>query len=123
MKLIFCPLFSSSSGNATYVATQKTQLLVDAGVSALAIGKALNNLSVCLDDISGVLVTHEHSDHISGIVTLSKRYGIPIYANEKTWMAMGKTAAQVPLDQMRVFETGRGVLYRRYCRTVLPDAA
>ena len=107
MKMIFCPLFSGSSGNAAYVATKTTQLLVDAGVSALSIGKALSNLSVSLDSIHGVLITHEHTDHIKGIVTLSKRYGIPIYANENTWLAMGKEAAQIPLDQIRVFETGR----------------
>ena len=107
MKMVFCPLFSGSGGNATYVATDKTQLLVDVGVSALAIGNALNGLSVLLRDIDGVLITHEHSDHVKGIVTLSKRYGIPIYANEKTWLAMGKTAEQMPVQLMRVFETGR----------------
>ncbi len=107
MKLVFCPLFSSSGGNATYVASADTQLLVDAGVSALAIGRALSDLSVSLKDIKGVLITHEHSDHIKGIATVARRYGVPIYANEKTWLAMEKVAAQVPTSLMRVFETGK----------------
>lgn len=107
MKLEFCPLFSSSSGNATYVASADTRLLVDAGMSARAIDRALSNLSVSLRDIDGVLITHEHTDHIKGIATMARRYGVPVYANENTWSAMEKYAAQIPLSLLRVFETGR----------------
>jgi phosphoribosyl 1,2-cyclic phosphodiesterase len=106
LKLLFCPLFSGSGGNATLVATQRTRLLIDAGMSALAIGRALDNLSVSLRDIDGVLITHEHTDHVKGIATLAKRYGIPVYANEKTWLAMSGIAAEVPGPLLRVFETG-----------------
>jgi phosphoribosyl 1,2-cyclic phosphodiesterase len=107
VKLLFCPLFSGSGGNAAYVATSHTRLLVDAGMSALAIGRALSGLGASLSDVDGVLVTHEHSDHVKGILTLARRYGLCVYANEKTWLAMSAIAAKVPSPQMRVFETGQ----------------
>jgi len=105
--LVFCPLFSGSGGNATFVSSGSTQLLVDAGVSALWLNRTLNKLSTSLSDICGVLITHEHTDHIKGIATIARRYGVPVYANEKTWLAMKKTAAEVPLSQARVFVTGQ----------------
>ncbi len=89
------------------MASTDTRLLVDAGMSARAIDRALCNLSVTLRDIDGVLITHEHTDHIKGIQTVARRYGVPIYANEKTWSAMKKTSAQIPLSLIRTFETGK----------------
>ncbi len=107
MKLVFCPLFSGSGGNSTFVASPNTQLLVDAGMSALSIGRALSGFSVALSQINGVLITHEHTDHVKGIATMARRYGVPVYANEKTWLAMKSIAAQVPASLIRVFENGR----------------
>lgn len=84
----FCNLFSGSSGNCTFVSSKSTKLLVDAGVSCAKISKALDELDVSLDEIDGILVTHEHVDHIKGLTTISKKYHIPIYASEKTWKMM-----------------------------------
>lgn len=84
----FCNLFSGSSGNSTFIETQTTRLLIDAGMSCQKISKALESLQVSLKEVDGILISHEHSDHIKGIETISKKYEIPIYATEKTWEAM-----------------------------------
>lgn len=80
----FCTLFSSSSGNSIYISDGRTNILVDAGVSASKIVNSLGELGVCPESIDAILVTHEHSDHVSGIGVLTRKYGIPVYANDST---------------------------------------
>ena len=72
-------LFSSSSGNCTYVKSGKTEILIDAGKSCLAIEKALTKLGTSLSNISNIFVTHEHSDHTVGLEIISKKYNIPVH--------------------------------------------
>ncbi|MCL2399980.1 MAG: MBL fold metallo-hydrolase [Defluviitaleaceae bacterium] len=81
--MIFCPIASGSSGNCVYVGTNTTHILVDAGLSGKRIEAALAQLGV--NKLSGILVTHEHSDHVSGVGVLSRRYKIPVYATPYTW--------------------------------------
>ena len=66
----FCSLFSSSSGNATYVGSGKTGILIDAGVSARRIRAALQSREIDPGTIRAIFVTHEHADHIKGIRVL-----------------------------------------------------
>lgn len=73
-------LASGSSGNCTLLQDGGISLLIDAGISARRITCALGELGVSVDDISGILITHEHSDHISGLATLIKHHNIPIFA-------------------------------------------
>ncbi len=82
-------LFSSSSGNCAYVEYGKDKLLVDAGASAKAINDALLSLGTSLSDIKGILVSHEHYDHVKGLQTISKKYRIPIYTSEKCMSYIG----------------------------------
>ncbi len=82
------PLFSGSSGNSYLIKSEKTQLLIDAGVSCKALSAALCECETGISDISCILVTHEHIDHIQGLETISKRYGIPIYINASSAQAM-----------------------------------
>ena len=84
----FCNLFSGSSGNSTYIETLTTKLLIDAGVSCQRISKALESLDRSAKEIDGILISHEHSDHIKGIEVIAKKYNVPIYATQKTWDAM-----------------------------------
>lgn len=84
----FCNLYSGSSGNATYVEYNDTKILVDAGVSCQKIVKGLANLGVSLEEINGILITHEHSDHVKGLTTICKKFDTPIYATPKTWNQM-----------------------------------
>lgn len=82
MKL--CSIASGSSGNCIYVGSSRTNLLVDAGVSAKKIEYGLSGIDILPDSIQGILVTHEHSDHISGLGILARKYHIPIYATYGT---------------------------------------
>ena len=86
MKL--CALSSGSSGNCIYVGSDNTHLLVDAGVSAKRIEQALGTIDLTAHEIEGILVTHEHSDHIKGLGIMARRYGIPIYSTKDTIQAI-----------------------------------
>ena len=80
----FCSLFSSSSGNATFLGSSKTGILIDAGVSAKRIKDALISREIDPRSISAIFVTHEHSDHIKGIRVLASSFNIPVYATAGT---------------------------------------
>lgn len=85
---------SGSTGNCTLVSDKNTCVLIDAGISMKRINAALDELGFCISDLSGILVTHEHSDHISGLTTLIKHYDIPIFAprtvaNHLRWSIAG----------------------------------
>lgn len=75
---------SGSSGNCVYVGSDTTHLLVDAGISCKRIEAGVNELDLSMKDIDGILITHEHSDHISGLGVISRKYGIPMYATPGT---------------------------------------
>ena len=83
-----CVLGSGSSGNSIFVEAGNCKLLIDAGFSGIRITRALKEIDIDPLEIEGILITHEHSDHIHGAGILSRRYGLPIYASEKTWEAM-----------------------------------
>ena len=93
--LKFCSLYSGSSGNSLFVETPTTKLLIDAGESSKKIENALNNLNIDASNIDGILVTHEHSDHIKGLGTFAKKFNIPVYANKETWDAMPEVAQRI----------------------------
>ena len=80
----FCSIASGSSGNCIYVGTEDTHLLVDAGISGKRIEQGLNELELSTKDMDGILVTHEHVDHVKGLGVLARKYGIPIYATAPT---------------------------------------
>ena len=88
MSLRFATLASSSSGNSTYIGTDSTNILVDAGLSGRKIEECLRELELTGEDIDAIFVTHEHIDHCDGIGVLSRRYNIPVYATEGTWENM-----------------------------------
>ena len=71
---------SGSSGNCTLVSTGSTHILIDAGISMRRIAANLARINLKPGDITGVLVTHEHKDHIGGIATMTKYHKIPLYA-------------------------------------------
>ncbi len=75
---------SGSSGNCICIGSDRTHILVDAGISGKRIEAGLNDMDLSARDLSAVLITHEHADHISGLGVLARRYGLPIYATPKT---------------------------------------
>lgn len=79
-----CSIASGSSGNCIYVGSEATHLLVDVGISGKKTEAGLNSLGLKPSDLDGILITHEHADHINGLGVLSRKYGIPIYATPGT---------------------------------------
>lgn len=75
---------SGSSGNCVFVGTDNTSLLVDVGISKKKIKEGLNSIGMDFKDIDGILITHEHIDHVKGLGIISRSYGIPIYATRDT---------------------------------------
>lgn len=101
-----CSLASGSSGNCIYVGTDQTSVLIDAGVSAKLAQSGLETIGRTLKDIDGILVTHEHSDHIRGIGVLARKLGVPIYGTKGTLDAVRGCASLGKID---------GGLYREIC--------
>lgn len=80
-----CSIASGSSGNCIYAGTDDSHILIDAGISGKRIENGLNEIGLKTEEIHGILVTHEHSDHIKGLGVIARRHGIPMYATEGTW--------------------------------------
>lgn len=91
----FCSLYSGSSGNCLFIETENTKLLIDAGVSLKKIEEGLDKVNVEPSSLNGILVTHEHSDHIKSLGSLSKKFDIPVFANQKTFDAMPKQVEKI----------------------------
>ena len=103
----FCSLYSGSTGNSLFVETPNTKILIDAGESAKKIVSALSNICVDTENIDAILVTHEHSDHVKGLGTLSKKYNIPVYANNGTWQAMPVQSSKIENSNKRLFNSNK----------------
>ena len=99
MTLRFSVLASGSTGNAFYIESNKTRLLIDAGLSGKQIDRLFNEVDLDPNQLDGILVTHEHSDHIKGLGIVARKYNLPIYANEKTWNAMEHQLGKLTTDQ------------------------
>lgn len=78
------PLFSSSKGNATFIGTPKGGVLIDAGVTYRRLCMGLARCELPLSAIQGVFITHDHSDHVRGLKTLTEQLHVPIYGQGKT---------------------------------------
>ncbi len=110
MKLLRAPagsfsLASGSSGNSIYVGSSQTSLLVDAGINCKGICSALSGRGVDPTELSGILITHEHSDHVKGLDVFVKRYGTPVYMNEATWLRVRKNLKYADLLDIRLIES------------------
>ncbi len=89
----FCNLYSGSSGNCSFVETDNTKILIDCGVSSKKIEEALNSLNIDIKNLNGIIITHEHSDHVKGLATICKKYSIPVYANNSTFTNLKQNIA------------------------------
>ncbi|MDO4614906.1 MAG: MBL fold metallo-hydrolase [Lachnospiraceae bacterium] len=89
----FCSIASGSSGNCIYAGSADSSILIDTGISGKKIEAGLNAIDRTTKEIDGILVTHEHSDHIKGLGVLARRYGMPIYATPGTIAAMREMTA------------------------------
>lgn len=100
----FCPLASGSKGNAIYLGTKNTKILIDAGIGVKVLSRRLAEIGVHIEEIDAVLISHEHTDHISGLKILACRYGIPVFANSDT--ARGIIEALREPIKFKIFSTG-----------------
>ena len=85
---MLCSLISGSSGNSSLVSYKNTKILVDCGMSCKRLEAQLAQLNMHPGDLSAIMVTHEHIDHICGVGVVSRKYNIPSYATEQTHRAM-----------------------------------
>jgi phosphoribosyl 1,2-cyclic phosphodiesterase len=107
MGLRFCSLASGSSGNCHFLASNTFGMLIDAGLTGKKIVQSLEAIGEEAKHIRGILVTHEHSDHIKGVGILSRRFNLPIYANINTWKGMKGKIGAIDEENMRYFKTGK----------------
>ena len=104
--ITFCTLFSGSSGNAVYFATDQGALLVDCGMSGRQVLDALCAAGLDPAGLKALLITHEHSDHVKGVGVLSRRLGLPVYATEGTWQGMDSAVGELAPQHRIVIRAG-----------------
>jgi phosphoribosyl 1,2-cyclic phosphodiesterase len=104
ISLRVCILGSGSKGNCTYIESPETRILIDAGLSAREIERRLQQIDRSPESLDGVLISHEHTDHIQGVGALARRYKISVYANAGTWHRAAHVVGKV--EDVREFFTG-----------------
>jgi phosphoribosyl 1,2-cyclic phosphodiesterase len=100
----FTILGSGSGGNCAYLETAQTRLLVDAGLTGRQIRLRMATLARAPETLQGILITHEHSDHIAGLAGLAARLDLPIYCNRLTREAI-ESQLRIQINA-RLFSTG-----------------
>lgn len=110
MGIEFCSLSSGSSGNCQYIGTDRTRILIDAGFSGKKIEGLLSSIGVSPNAIDYILVTHEHIDHVRGAGVLSRRYDIPILANQNTWANMTKTIGKIKEKNIKIMDSDKDLV-------------
>jgi phosphoribosyl 1,2-cyclic phosphodiesterase len=104
-------LASGSRGNSTVIESSRTRILVDAGISCRETFKRLKTIGVDPLTLSAILITHEHSDHVSGLAVLAKKLNVPVFmtgATHQAWArALRDEAGELPqLDKLEIFSAG-----------------
>lgn len=105
-RLKVCTVVSGSSANCTYVEVDGSGLLIDAGAGIRRTEALLNSVDSSLAKVKGIFITHEHTDHISGLKTITKKYRIPILANDNTLDEISRILPEVDPDLFYSLPTG-----------------
>ena len=103
MKIV--TLSSGSSGNCIYVESDKTKLLVDCGLTGKLAITLMQEAGINPYELNAIFVTHEHIDHVKGVGVLSRKFNLPIFANEATWLAMQKKIGKIEYHNINVFKS------------------
>jgi phosphoribosyl 1,2-cyclic phosphodiesterase len=101
MKLNFCSLSSGSSGNCYYLGNGFNGILIDAGITAKSINKFLKNMDIPMQTIMGILITHNHIDHIRGLEVLTRKNTLPAFTTQKIWKSILTPQKKIPQDCIR----------------------
>ncbi len=96
--LELCSIASGSSGNCICVGSDSHHILIDAGISGKRIEQGLNSIDLKSREMDGILITHEHIDHIAGLGVMARRYGLPMYATAGTIEAIGRVSSVGKID-------------------------
>lgn len=108
MTLFFKTLASSSKGNAAVIYTGQSSFLVDAGISFSRIAKALQSMNLDIHNLTGVFITHAHSDHVRALPMLLAKTTVPVYCTKRTHLALSRrrdfAASRDVLNRMQFFE-------------------
>ncbi len=99
-----CPLASGSKGNSVYISGGQTSILVDAGLSGIELERRMKARGVSPEELSAIVVTHEHTDHVQAAGVLSRRYHLPLYINEGTLKASAAKIGKV--EKIEFFDCG-----------------
>lgn len=102
----FCSLYSGSSGNSIFVASENAKILIDAGLPGKSIESALKAIGEEPKNLNGIFITHEHSDHIKGVGVISRKYDVPVFANEATWRSMEPMIGSVKPHNIKLIQNG-----------------
>ncbi|MCF8025834.1 MAG: MBL fold metallo-hydrolase, partial [Desulfobacteraceae bacterium] len=102
--LSICLLASGSKGNAIYISTGNTSILLDAGLSGIQIERRMKERGITPESLDAMVVSHEHSDHVTGVGVLARRYNLPIYINPATQKAVSSYLGRI--DKFCSFECG-----------------
>lgn len=113
-------LASGSTGNSIYIGSKDCNILIDAGLSGKRICESLDKVGVSISSINGILVTHEHDDHVKGLGVLARKYKIPIYANEETLNNLPKSVGNIEDSLLKVIETGKENNFGSLCIESFP---
>ena len=101
MKLNFCSLSSGSSGNCYYIGNEFHGILIDAGISASLIRKFLKDMNISIQSIMGVLITHNHIDHVRGLEVLTRKNTLPAFTTQKIWNSILTPYSKITSDCIR----------------------
>lgn len=102
--MIFCSLYSGSSGNCILIGSEKTKVLIDCGLPGKKVIEALDRIKQDPTEIKAIFVTHEHSDHIKGVGIISRKFDIPVYTNQLTWDAMAPKIGKVKESNIKIID-------------------
>ena len=111
--LCFCVLASGSKGNAVYVSDGQSAILIDAGLSGTEIERRMRACGLQAADLSAIVVSHEHIDHIRGVGVLARRYRLPVYLTSRTSDAAARQLGRI--DQAVHFNAGQPFAIDRFC--------
>ena len=95
-------LASGSKGNCTYIETANTKILIDCGISFLRIKNELEKINVKIESLNGILISHIHNDHISGLASLIKKINIPVYIHEDLYLEIKKI---IPIENIKIINS------------------
>ena len=103
--LSLCSLSSGSKGNCIYIASDTTEILVDFGMSYAYVQDALQKIGTDVKNISGVVVTHEHADHVCGLLRASQE-GLKVYAHARTTLAINAKCGRIQTENLPFYDGG-----------------